>query len=158
MDKHKKRCKQLKEIRKNIADKLNIDLHQTECTFKGECSGTCPKCQQEEKILNKALLGKGAAIGAATLMAASMTACITPPDEATTGIVAPDFDPTEQQQEPTNQNREKLLKELKEINEKQKNDKDDDDTISGDVEILGDMQVITPSPDAHITGLIEIQE
>ena len=52
---NKKKCRQLREIRKELADKLNIDLHQTECTFKGDCSGTCPKCEQEEQILNKAL-------------------------------------------------------------------------------------------------------
>ena len=30
----------------------DIDLKQEECTYKGECSGTCPKCKQEEEILN----------------------------------------------------------------------------------------------------------
>ena len=52
----KEKCKKLKEIRKEVADKLGIDLKQTECTYKGECSGTCPKCSQEEEILNTYLL------------------------------------------------------------------------------------------------------
>lgn len=36
---HKELCRQLKKIRKDMADKLGIDLHQTECTYPGECSG-----------------------------------------------------------------------------------------------------------------------
>lgn len=40
MDIHKERCKKLKEIRKKVADKIGVDLHQTECTFEGKCSGT----------------------------------------------------------------------------------------------------------------------
>lgn len=62
MNKNKEKCKRLKEIRKQTADKLGIDLHQTECTYQGDCSGTCPKCRQEEEKLNKALLGKAAVI------------------------------------------------------------------------------------------------
>lgn len=67
---HKELCRQLKKIRKDMADKLGIDLHQTECTYPGECSGTCPKCQREEKILSKALL-----TGAIALSGISLTAC-----------------------------------------------------------------------------------
>lgn len=67
---HKELCRQLKKIRKNLADQLGIDLHQTECTYPGECSGTCPKCQKEENILSKALLS-----GAIAITAASLSAC-----------------------------------------------------------------------------------
>lgn len=56
----KKRCEQLKSVRKDLADKLGVDLHQRPCTFEGECKGTCPKCKQEEETLNLALLGKTA--------------------------------------------------------------------------------------------------
>lgn len=66
MDKHREKCKNLKDIRKKMADRLGIDLHQRECTYQGKCSGTCPKCRQEEEILNKALLGKTAAAVAIT--------------------------------------------------------------------------------------------
>lgn len=54
---NRERCDYLKKIRQKIADRLGIDLHQTECTYEGECDGTCPKCQQEEDILNEALNG-----------------------------------------------------------------------------------------------------
>lgn len=66
---HKELCRQLKKIRKDMADKLGIDLHQTECTYPGECSGTCPKCQREENILSKALLSGAIAVGAVALSA-----------------------------------------------------------------------------------------
>ena len=51
----KQKCNVLKRVRKQMADKLGIDLHQKECTFEGECSGTCPKCAHEESGLNAAL-------------------------------------------------------------------------------------------------------
>ena len=72
MNQNKEKCKKLKEIRKQTADKLGIDLHQTECTYQGECSGTCQKCRQEEEKLNKALLGKAAVVLGVSL---SLTAC-----------------------------------------------------------------------------------
>lgn len=62
MNIHKEKCKRLKAIRKKLADGLGIDLKQRECSFEGECRGTCPKCRQEEEALNRALLGKAAAV------------------------------------------------------------------------------------------------
>lgn len=67
---HKERCKELKGIRKVLADKLGIDLKQTECKYQGECKGTCPKCEKEESILKKALLS-----GAVGLTAVTLAAC-----------------------------------------------------------------------------------
>lgn len=52
---NKSRCKQLKEIRKNMAAELGISLNQSECQHQGYCSGTCPKCQAEERLLNNAI-------------------------------------------------------------------------------------------------------
>lgn len=75
MDFHKERCKKLKEIRKKVADKIGIDLHQTECTFEGKCSGTCPKCQQEEQRLNQALLAKTALATGVVAMSVGLTGC-----------------------------------------------------------------------------------
>ena len=72
---HKEKCRQLQAIRKGLADKLGIDLHQTECTFPGECSGTCPKCAKEEQILNAALLKKTVAVAGIAAGALSLTAC-----------------------------------------------------------------------------------
>lgn len=55
---HKEKCKELKAIRARIAEDLGIDLKQQECTYAGYCSGTCPRCKQEELRLNAALLKK----------------------------------------------------------------------------------------------------
>lgn len=55
MNKGKKTCDLLKEIRKNVATKIDLDLNQTECNYKGNCSGTCPKCEKELEEINKNL-------------------------------------------------------------------------------------------------------
>ena len=60
---HKEKCRKLKKLRKSMADQLGIDLQQRECTYQGECSGTCPKCRNEEETLNRALMAKGAVAG-----------------------------------------------------------------------------------------------
>lgn len=66
---HKEKCKTLKKVRKSIADVLGVDLHQTECTYEGDCPGTCPKCKKEEEILNKAILtGSAAAVSSLVLV------------------------------------------------------------------------------------------
>ena len=67
MNKHKKKCEHLKTIRKNMADSLGVELNQTECTYEGDCGGTCAKCQKEEQTLAKVLL-KGTAVAATTAM------------------------------------------------------------------------------------------
>lgn len=53
MNTGKKTCDILKEIRKTVGEKENIDLQQYECNFKGNCSGTCPKCEKELDEINK---------------------------------------------------------------------------------------------------------
>ena len=47
----KEKCKYLREIRKKIALENDITLVTSECTFKGECKGTCPKCEAEVRYL-----------------------------------------------------------------------------------------------------------
>ena len=70
MNKHKEKCNHLKAIRKNMADALGVELNQTECTYEGDCKGTCPKCQQEEKKLSAVLLKGTAVATSAALMLA----------------------------------------------------------------------------------------
>jgi hypothetical protein len=72
----REKCNKLKRVRAALADKLGIDLHQVACTFEGECTGTCPKCKQEEDALNAAILHKGAALAGAMMLATSMSACV----------------------------------------------------------------------------------
>lgn len=64
----KQKCKALKEIRKQIADANDIPYVVSQCTYKGECTGTCPKCEEELAYLEKELekrkkLGKAIIIG-----------------------------------------------------------------------------------------------
>lgn len=75
MNKGRAKCDRLKKIRKAVADKLNVDLHQSECTFEGNCRGTCPKCKQEEEILNRELLKRAAGLGVGTLAGLSLAGC-----------------------------------------------------------------------------------
>lgn len=75
MNRYRARCDRLKKIRRAIADKLGIDLHQVECTYEGDCTGTCPKCEQEENRLNKELLRRALGVGAIGLMAFNLSGC-----------------------------------------------------------------------------------
>lgn len=51
----KKKCKILKEIRKQIAKDNDIAFVTSECKHKGNCKGTCPKCEWEVRYLEAEL-------------------------------------------------------------------------------------------------------
>ena len=72
MAKGKQTCKILKEIRKQIAAENDIEFVTSECTYKGDCKGTCPKCEAEVRYLEHELekrqrLGKAAIFAGMTL-------------------------------------------------------------------------------------------
>lgn len=48
-------CRILKEIRKVAAEVNNIEFEPSECHFEGDCPGTCPKCDEELKMLSEQL-------------------------------------------------------------------------------------------------------
>ena len=89
MAKGKQTCKILKEIRKQIAEENDIKLVIEECTYQGDCLGTCPKCEAEVRYLERELekrqrLGK-AAIFAGMIIGTAITAAscgplISPPN------------------------------------------------------------------------------
>ena len=58
MNRGKNICKHLKEIRKRIAEENDIPLEIKECTYKGECRGTCPRCEAEVRYLENALANR----------------------------------------------------------------------------------------------------
>ena len=73
----KSKCKILKEIRQKIADENNIPYITSECTHKGDCLGTCPKCEQELQYLEKQLerrrgFGKKVVVSALALSVATV--------------------------------------------------------------------------------------
>lgn len=59
MNRGKEKCDFLKSIRKEIADRYGIFYQTNECSFQGECKGTCPMCEQETKYLERELKKKG---------------------------------------------------------------------------------------------------
>lgn len=101
MAKGKQTCKILKEIRKQIAAENDIDLVVSECTYQGDCLGTCPKCEAEVRYLERELekrqrMGKAAVFAGmslGTLFAA--TSCNHPVPEPLAGEVMHTPDSTE---------------------------------------------------------------
>ena len=87
MAKGKQTCKILKEIRKQIAEENDIKLVIEECTYQGDCLGTCPKCEAEVRYLERELekrqrLGKAAVVAGLSvgLLGASQVALAQQPD------------------------------------------------------------------------------
>ena len=77
----KEKCRILKEIRAEIARQNDIEWVTSECKHKGNCKGTCPKCEAEVRELEAALarreaLGKKVAVvGVSASIALSVTGC-----------------------------------------------------------------------------------
>ena len=87
MARGKQTCKILKEIRRQIAEANGIEFATSECRYKGDCLGTCPKCEAEVRYLEqqlrvRSLAGKAvvltgiSAASLAMLMPSSMLAQI----------------------------------------------------------------------------------
>ncbi len=80
----KNKCKLLKEIRKQIAAQNDIEYVTSECKYKGDCSGTCPKCESEVRYLEEQLrlrqkAGKAVAVaGIAAALMVTSTGCDLP--------------------------------------------------------------------------------
>ncbi len=51
----RKKCRILKEIRQRIANENDIPYVTRECSFQGECRGTCPRCESELRYLEQQL-------------------------------------------------------------------------------------------------------
>ena len=92
----KEKCRILKEIRAEIARQNDIEWVVSECKHQGNCKGTCPKCEQEVRQLEKALakreaLGKRVAVvGVSASIALSVTGCVNPFSQTTAGTPLPE--------------------------------------------------------------------
>ena len=99
----KDKCKILKEIRQRIADENDIPYVTRECSYHGECTGTCPRCESELRYLEQQLerrrsLGKRVSVAALCVgMALASAGCapsVKQPTESMqtdlTGEVGPD--------------------------------------------------------------------
>ena len=67
MARGKQTCKILKEIRRQIAEANDIEFVTSECRYKGDCLGTCPKCEAEVRYLEQQLRAHSLAGKAVTL-------------------------------------------------------------------------------------------
>lgn len=73
-------CDTLNAIRKQIADANEIEYSPEECHFKGECNGTCPKCEQDVRNLEhelklRQMAGKAIKVAGVAAGFVTMTAC-----------------------------------------------------------------------------------
>ena len=73
-------CNTLKEVRMQVAKANDIKYAPTECHHKGDCAGTCPKCEAEVRWLEQQLqlrrqLGKAVAVVGVSMGLAALTSC-----------------------------------------------------------------------------------
>ncbi len=95
MTRGKNICKQLKAVRRRIAEENEIPLEIKECTYQGPCRGTCPRCEAEVRYLERELenrirLGRvatvaGVALGLASCGGGKQGAPVEPGDVIYTG-------------------------------------------------------------------------
>ena len=87
MARGKQTCKILKEIRRQIADANGIEFATSECRYKGDCLGTCPKCEAEVRYLEQQLRARslaGKAVALAGISAAALAMLMSISTEAQT--------------------------------------------------------------------------
>ena len=80
MARGKQTCKILKEIRRQIAEANGIEFATSECRYKGDCLGTCPKCEAEVRYLEqqlraRTLAGKAVALAGISAGMILMSGC-----------------------------------------------------------------------------------
>ena len=80
MARGKQTCKILKEIRRQIAEANGIEVATSECRYKGDCLGTCPKCEAEVRYLEqqlcaRSLAGKAVALAGISAGIILMSGC-----------------------------------------------------------------------------------
>ena len=80
MARGKQTCKILKEIRRQIADANGIEFVTSECRYKGDCLGTCPKCEAEVRYLEQQLrsrqrMGKAVALAGISAGMIALSGC-----------------------------------------------------------------------------------
>lgn len=80
MAKGKKTCRILKEIRRQIAEANDIEYVVEECQYKGDCLGTCPKCEAEVRYLERQLqqrqlLGKAVMLAGVSSSLLTLSSC-----------------------------------------------------------------------------------
>ena len=80
MARGKHTCRILKDIRRQIAEANDIEFITSECQYKGDCLGTCPKCEAElryldEQLTLRRLAGKAIVIAGLSAGLLSVSSC-----------------------------------------------------------------------------------
>ena len=80
MARGKEICRILKEIRRQIAEANDIEFIISECRYKGDCLGTCPKCEAEVRYLEqllrtRSLAGKAVVLAGVSAGIILMSSC-----------------------------------------------------------------------------------
>lgn len=94
MKKGKRTCEVLKDVRRCVARENHIPLTEHECTFEGECRGTCPYCEAEVRYLEQELqrrlnLGKAVTVAGIAVSSIMMSGCHNPRQSAPEEFPAP---------------------------------------------------------------------
>ena len=76
----KKICETLKEVRLRVAQANDIDYTPVECHHKGDCLGTCPRCEQEVRLIEEQLdlrraMGKAVRLVGVSAGIAALSSC-----------------------------------------------------------------------------------
>jgi hypothetical protein len=100
MNQGKSNCDFLKNIRLQIAEENNIPLTIDECTFEGNCQGTCPRCEAEliyleTKLVERSSFGKKILVAGLSLglLTSTLISC-DPYDPPLEGDILPPPDTT----------------------------------------------------------------
>lgn len=80
MARGKQTCNILREIRRQIAEANDIEFITSECRYKGDCRGTCPKCEAEVRYLeqqlrSRQLMGKAVVLAGLSAGVITMSGC-----------------------------------------------------------------------------------
>ena len=80
MARGKEICRILKEIRRQIAEANDIEFIISECRYKGDCLGTCPKCEAEvhyleQQLRTRSLAGKAVVLAGVSAGIILMSSC-----------------------------------------------------------------------------------
>ncbi len=80
MKRGKKICQTLKEIRLQVARTNDIPYEPTECKHKGDCPGTCPKCEEEVRYIEhqlnvRRMMGKAVTVAGVSAGLTALAAC-----------------------------------------------------------------------------------
>jgi len=87
MARGKQTCKILKEIRRRIAEANDIEFVTSECRYKGDCLGTCPKCEAEVRYLeqqlrSRQLMGKAVVLAGLSAGMIAFSGCGSSPNRS----------------------------------------------------------------------------